>query len=122
MPFPRPAQPSDRKWWVVATIGILLGSVVAIWWGLASTVGTPTWTVLGYRVIDSQAVDVTYLVSRPSGRDVTCVIRAMDQSFATVGLVEVDIPGSDTPSVKQTTRVRTTTRAVTGVIKSCTIL
>jgi len=46
---------------------------------------------------------------------------SLDRSFATVGLVEVHVPGSDASSVKRTTRVRTTTRAVTGVVKTCTI-
>ena len=118
MPIPRPA-PGAAKWWAVATIGILLGSALAVWWGMASTVGKPAWTVMSYRVVDDRNVDVTYLVSRPTGRDVTCVITALDRSFATVGLVEVHVPGSDVTSVKRTTRVRTTTRAVTGVVKSC---
>jgi hypothetical protein len=118
--IPRPARGTAR-WWVVATIGILSGCAVAVWFGLASTVGKPSWTDLGYRVIDNAAVDVTYLVSRPIGRDVTCTIRALDQGFGTVGLVEVHIPGSDQASVQRTTRVRTTTRAVTGVVRSCSV-
>ena len=116
-----PPRPGHAKWWVVGTIGILLGCALAVWFGLASTVGKPSWTDLGYHVIDDRTVDVTYLVSRPIGRDVTCAIRAMDQGFGTVGLVEVHIPGSDTSSVKRTTRVRTTTRAVTGVVRSCSV-
>jgi hypothetical protein len=120
VPIPRPA-PGDTKWWVVATIGILLGCAIAVWWGLASTVGKPSWTVLSYHVVDDRTVDVTYLVSRPVGRDVTCLVRALDKGFATVGLIEVHVPGSDASSVERTTRVRTTTRAVTGVVKVCTI-
>jgi hypothetical protein len=111
---------------VTATIGILLGCALAVWFGLASTVDKnwetlPSWTNLGYRVIDDTTVDVTYLVSRPIGRDVTCVIRAMDRSFGAVGRITVHIPASDTPSVRRTTRVRTTTRAVTGVVRSCAV-
>ncbi|MEO6143249.1 MAG: DUF4307 domain-containing protein [Dermatophilaceae bacterium] len=120
MPIPRPAR-GTRTIWVVGTIGILLGCALAIWLGLASTVGKPSWTDLGYRVIDDKAVEVTYIVRRPVGRDVTCAIRALDKSFATVGLVEVRIPGSDASSVQRTTRVRTTTRAVTGVVRSCSV-
>ena len=120
MPIPRPA-PRDAKWWALATIGILLGCGMAVWWGLASTVGKPSWTVLSYHVIDDRTVDVSYLVSRPTGRDVTCVIRAMDRSFGTVGLVEVHVPGSQASSVNLTTRVRTTARAVTGLVRSCAI-
>jgi hypothetical protein len=118
VPIPRPA-PGAAKWWVVATIGILLGSALAVWWGLASTIGKPSWTVMTYRVIDDRNVDVTYIVSGPTGRPLTCVVTAMDRSFATVGQVEVHIPGSDASTVEHTTRVRTTTRAVTGVVKSC---
>jgi len=106
---------------VVAAIGILLGCAMAVWFGLASTVGKPSWTNLGYRVIDDRTVEVTYLVSRPTGRDVTCLIRAMDRSFGSVGMVSVHVPASETSSVKRTTRVRTTTRAVTGVVRSCSV-
>jgi hypothetical protein len=105
--------------WVFSAIGILLGCAMAVWWGLASTLGAPTWTVVGYQVIDDRNVNVTYLVSRPTGRDVTCMIRALDRSFGTVGLVEVHIPASNASSVRRTTHIRTTTRAVTGTVKSC---
>jgi hypothetical protein len=100
---------------------MLLGSAMAVWWGLASTVGRPSWTLMGYHVIDDRSVDVTYVVSRPTGHDVTCTIKALDKGFATVGLIEVQVPASDTSSVRRTTRVRTTTRAVTGVVRSCTM-
>jgi hypothetical protein len=118
VPIPRPA-PGTAKWWVVATVGIMLGCAIAIWWGLASTLGKPSWTVMSYHVVDDRSVDVTYLVSRPTGQRVTCVITALDGSFATVGLIEVAVPPSSETSVERTTRVRTTTRAVTGVVQSC---
>ena len=120
MPIPRPA-PGHARAWALGTVGIVLGCAVAVWFGLASTLGKPSWTDLSYHVIDDRTVDVTYLVSRPTGRDVTCVIRAMDKGFGTVGLLEVTIPGSDSRSVKLTTRVHTTTRAVTGVVRSCSV-
>jgi len=120
VPIPRPA-PGTARWWVVGTLGILLGCAMAVWLGLASTVGRASWTDLSYRVIDDKAVDVTYRVRRPIGRDVTCAIRALDKGFGTVGLVEVHIPGSDTALVQRTTRVRTTSRAVTGLVRSCSV-
>lgn len=119
MLIPRPA-PGTATRRVIASIGIGLGCAMAIWWGLSSTVGKPSWTLLSYHVIDDRSVDVTYLVSRPASSGVTCVIRAMDRSFGTVGLVEVRLPSSATTTVRQTTRVRTTSRAVTGVVRSCT--
>jgi hypothetical protein len=120
VPIPRPA-PGQAKWWVTATIGILLGCALSVWWGLASTLGKPSWTVMSYRVVDARTVDVTYLVSRPTSVDVTCQVQALDASFATVGLVEVHVPGSEVTSVRRTTRILTTARAVTGEVASCTI-
>jgi hypothetical protein len=120
VPIPRPA-PGTTTWRVLATIGIVLGCAAAVWFGLASSLGQPGWTDLGYRVIDDRTVDVTYLLSRPIGREVTCVVRALDRSFGTAGLVQDHVPGSDASSVKRTTRVRTTTRAVTGEVTSCSI-
>lgn len=119
MPIPRPA-PGHARAWVLGTIGILLGCALAVWFGLAS-VQEVTWKDLGYRHIDDRTVDVTYRVWHPIGRDVTCVIRALDQGFGTVGQAQVHIPGSDPVSVQRTTRVRTTTRAVTGLVKSCAV-
>jgi hypothetical protein len=118
--IPRPP-PGHAKLWVLGTLGILLGCALAVWFGLASTLGKATAQDLGYRIVDDRAVDVTYRVSRPAGRDVTCVIRAMDRGFGTVGQIEVHIPGSDQASVQRTTRVRTTARAVTGVVRSCSV-
>jgi len=120
VPIPRPA-PGKARAWVLGSIAIVLGSAIAVWFGLASTLGKPSWTTLSYHVVDDRTVDVTYLVSRPSDRNVSCVIRAMDKGFATVGLLGVDIPGSESRSVKLTTRIHTTTRAVTGVVKSCSV-
>jgi len=119
VPIPRPA-PGARKQWILSSLGILLGCALAVWWGLSSTLGHPTWTDVGYHVINDEAVDVTYLVSRPKGHEVTCVIRALDRGYATVGMIEVHIASSDQASAERTTRVRTTSRAVTGVVKSCT--
>lgn len=120
MPVPRPA-PGTLKWWVVGVIGCTLGVAVAVWLGLAMTSDPVTWTDLGYHVVDDRTVDVTYDVHRPPGRDVTCVVRALDLQFGTVGITEVDVPATSEPSVHRTDRVRTTTRAVTGVVKSCAL-
>jgi hypothetical protein len=120
VPIPRPA-PGTARWWVVGTIGITLGCAMAIWLGLANTVGRPSWSDLSYHVVDDSAVDVTYVVGLPAGRSVTCAIQALDKSFGTVGVVEVRIPAAAASSVQRTTRVRTTSRAVTGVVSSCSV-
>ena len=36
--LPRPA-PGTAKWWVIGTLGVAAGVALAVWFGLASTVG-----------------------------------------------------------------------------------
>ena len=77
VPLPRPA-PGTAKWWVLGVVGCLLGTALAIWWGLASTLGQVTWTDLGYAHVTDRSISVTYDVHRPTDRDVSCVVQALD--------------------------------------------
>jgi hypothetical protein len=121
VPLPRPA-PGTAKWWVVAAVGCLLGTALAIWWGLASTLGQVTWTDLGYAHVTDRIISVTYDVHRPTDRDVSCVVRALDNHHGTVGAVTVTIPAGGEASVHRVTVVKTTTKAVTGEVQTCSVL
>ena len=70
-------------------------------------------------MVDDRSVQVDFDVHRPEGQAVTCVVRALDQAFGTVGTLEVRIPASPEGSVHRQVTVRTTTRAVTGVVRDC---
>jgi hypothetical protein len=119
MRLPRPA-PDQRRWWVVGIAGCLLGTAAVVWLALSASLGRVTWTDTGYRVLDDRTVEVEFDVHRPEGQAVTCVVRALDQGFGTVGTVEVRIPASPEAAVHRQVTVRTTTRAVTGVVRECT--
>jgi len=121
VPLPRPA-PGTAKWWVVGIVGCLAGTALAIWWGLASTVGQVTWTDLGYQHATDRSITVMYDVHRPVGHDVSCVVQALDNRHGPVGAVTVRIPAGEQASVHQVTTVQTTTRAVTGVVQGCSVL
>jgi hypothetical protein len=118
MPLPRPA-PGTLKWWVIGTIGISAGVALAIWFGLSATVGLPTWQTTSYKVVDDQTVTVGFEVRSPGGKPLTCTVRALGRDFATVGSVEVDIPASASEMTSEKVTVRTTSRAVTGEVKTC---
>jgi hypothetical protein len=118
MPLPRPA-PGTEKWWLIGVLGCAVGVAAAVWFGLSMSLGKVTWTDTGYRVVDDRTVEVDFDVHRPAGQAVSCVVRALDQGYGTVGTVEVAIPASPERSVHRQVTVRTTTRAVTGVVKSC---
>lgn len=118
MPIPRPA-PGTTRWWVVGTVGVLLGAAGAVWFGLASTVGSVRPEVTGYRVESDTAIVVEYDLHRPEGTAVTCRIDAIDAGKARVGTVEDAVPAEGPASVHREVRLRTTVRAVTGVVDSC---
>ena len=118
MPLPRPA-PGTGRWWVVGIVGCTAGAARATWRGLANSRGRVTWTDTGYRVLDERSVRVEFDVHRPSGQAVTCRVQALDTTFGVVGVVDVDVPATEHRSVHEEVVVRTTSRAVTGVVDSC---
>lgn len=107
------------RWWVIGTVGIAAGVALAVWFGLASTVGRVAWQVTGYHVVDSGRTDVRYQVSREHGRPVVCDVVALDVSHATVGSISQRVPASSSTLTTVVARVRTTGRAVTGDVRDC---
>jgi len=118
MPLPRPA-PGTTRWWVVGTLGCLAAVAVIVWWGITTTTGSVRPEVTGYAVESDQSVRVEYDLHRPPGVAVVCRISALDSGKARVGIVEDAVPAAGPASVHRSVRVRTSTRAVTGVVDSC---
>jgi len=118
MPLPRPA-PGTGRWWVIGTIGCAIGVALATWLGLANSLGRVTWTDTAYRVVDDRTVTVDFDVYRSPGQAVQCRVRALDQAFGVVGVVDVAIPAGEARSVHRQVTIRTTSRAVTGTVQSC---
>ncbi|MBB2985630.1 DUF4307 domain-containing protein [Terracoccus luteus] len=118
MPLPRPA-PGTAKWWVVGAVGIALGVAMSIYWGLHATVGLPTWQTVSYKVIDDRSVRVDFEVTNPGGTALTCTVQALAQDFSTVGTVRVAVPASGNERSEHRVTLRTTSRAVTGEVRTC---
>lgn len=119
---PRIPAGTDRRrlaWSVVGGIvGLVVGLVFIVW--MTRNEGQRiTATTVGYRVVDDTSVTVSFDVSRPPGLAVTCTVRATDGHFTPVGSAMVPIPVGGDQVVHQEATVRTTTRAVTGVVQDC---
>ena len=119
MPLPRPA-PGTARWWVIGVVGCLAAVGVIVWWGVVTTVGGVNPEVTGYRVDSDTAVTVEYDLHRPTGVAVVCRINALDSGRNRVGTVEDSVPAQGPASVHRVVSLRTTVRAVTGVVDSCT--
>lgn len=119
MPLPRPA-PGTTRWWVVGILGCLVAVGVIIWWGITSTTGSVRPEVTGYRVESDTAIVVEYDLHRPAGTAVICRVSALDGGRNRVGTVEDAIPAEGAASVHRVVALRTSVRAVTGVVDTCT--
>ena len=117
MPLPKPA-PGTLKWWVVGVLGV--GAMVGwvVWYGIASTVGAISPQVTGYQVSSDSAVRVDYALIRPADTAVSCVVVALDERKGRAGAVTDEIPAGAT-HVQRTVEIRTSHRAVTGIVESC---
>ena len=114
------AAPRRRRGWAVA--GGIVGLVVAVlvgWWTLRNEGQRITATTIGYRVESNTTVTVSFDVSRPPGLAVTCTVRALDGHFTVVGAADIVVPPEGERVVHLEKAVRTTSRAVTGVVQDC---
>lgn len=118
MPLPRPA-PGTGRWWVIGIVGCTVGAALAIWLGLANSLGAVTWDDTAYNVVDERRVVVDFDVHRSPGEAVTCTVEALDKSFGVVGRVDVPIPASTQRSTHRQVVIRTASLAVTGTVKTC---
>jgi hypothetical protein len=120
MTLPRPA-PGTLKWWIIGAVGISAGIALVVWFALSATLGLPSWQTYSFKVVDDRSVTVTFDVHRPGGQPLTCTIEALDRDFGRVGSVSFAVPKTETDSSRHTATVRTTTRAVTGQVRTCTM-
>lgn len=111
--------------------------IIALWaLGIATTVtaGWLGWTMAtgqpfsvqdyGYKVVSSEQVDVTFLVTKDADVKLTCAITALNPGYAEVGRRDVIIDRGDGPSdsEKFTVSVRTSQEATTGILDGCSTL
>jgi hypothetical protein len=109
-----------RRGWTIA--GAIVGVVAAVvigWWMLRNEGQRITATTVGYKVESDTSVAVSFDVSRPPGLAVTCSVRALDSHFTVVGTADIVVPPEGEQVVHLQKTVRTTSRAVTGVVQDC---
>jgi hypothetical protein len=70
-------------------------------------------------VIDEYSTNVTFEVSRSPGQSVSCDVTVLNQSFAIVGFLTVDVEASSSRSTVISSTIRTTELGVSGLVQSC---
>ncbi len=115
---PDPRTPSGRRQWLA--LAAVLAAVAAVsWYGWATTAGQVRPEVTAYDVRSDAAIRVEYDLVRPEGTPVTCRVSALDSRKGRVGVVTDEVPAAGGPVVHRIVDIRTSARAVTGVVESC---
>ncbi|GAA0294401.1 DUF4307 domain-containing protein [Kineococcus aurantiacus] len=115
---------TGRPWYrrpvrlAAAVLGAALLLAYGVWLSVDQSRG-PSYTEISHRVLDDRIAEIRFSVTRPAGTAVRCQVHALDESSAEVGLLQVDVPASPETDVQQTVQVRTTSRAVTVGVESC---
>ena len=74
---------------------------------------------IAYEVIDEYSTNVTFEVSRNLGQAVSCDLTVLNQSFAIVGFLTVDVAASESRSTVISSSIRTTELGVSGLVDGC---
>lgn len=105
-------------WIILIAVAVLI--VVAFgWMTVASQMDNVDSDDLGFELVDEHSVDVRFQITGAQGRDVVCVVEALDEEFGVVGWKVVEIPASDSHSQALSASVPTVSEATTGLVNSC---
>lgn len=74
---------------------------------------------IAYEVIDEYSTTVTFEVTREPGQAVSCDLTVLNQSFAVVGFLTVEVAPSTSRSTVISSTVLTTELGVSGLVDDC---
>lgn len=109
-----------RRWpWVVVIVAAA-AVVAALGWSVVSNqMNAVDSDDLGFELIDEHTVEVRFQVTGVQGKDVGCVVEALDEEFGVVGWKVVELPAGDSHSQTFSATVPTVAEATTGLVKAC---
>ncbi len=118
--YGRPIGTRRRRQTTAATLAILAGVGWAAWATSTSTTPRVHWLTVGYVVDGPGRTRVILDVSLPRGTRTVCTVRALDQGFGEVGILDVPIGPVSAGHVRRTVAIPTSQLAVTAMVKTCT--
>lgn len=124
---PKRALSKKAKIIILSVVGVL--SLTWIIWAVAGANTGVTQKLVSYEVVDPTFATVDLSVTKDPGATAKCAVKAMNESYATVGwnVITVGPNGTDDGSANGRTttvrgQMRTDSLAVTGVVENCWIV
>lgn len=110
---------SNRRWWVIGSVGVAVMAALAVWFGVSATAGKVHWYNGGFEVVSDEQVEIRFDVRRDPSRAVECQLHALDAKHARVGTGSVVVPPTEKSPSRHIESLRTVSRATTGYVDSC---
>nr|WP_314843175.1 DUF4307 domain-containing protein [uncultured Microbacterium sp.] len=108
--------------WIVV-IAIAAAVVIAFgWMTVTSQMNAVDADDLGYDLVDEHTVEVRFQLTGVQGKNVACVVEALDEEFGVVGWKIVEIAAGDAHSQALAATVPTVSQATTGLVNSCWVV
>ena len=108
-----------RMPWIIGGIVALVVVGAFGWMIVAQSMSSVDADDLGFDLVDEHIVDVRFQVTGVQGKDVVCVVEALDEEFGVVGWKVVEIPAGDSHSQAVSASVPTVSAATTGLVNTC---
>jgi hypothetical protein len=108
-----------RTPWIVAIVIALLAVGAFGWMTVTSQMNAVDADDLGFDLVDEHTVDVRFQVTGVQGKDVVCIVEALDEEFGVVGWKLVDIPAGERHSQAVSATIPTVAAATTGLVNTC---
>ena len=110
-----------RLWLVVASAAAFVAvfTLWVVWGGLLEAPAKFEAVDSAHQILSDSEVSVTVEFNVPPGTPAKCALQALNSTFGIVGWRVVDVPPSVNQNQVLTETVRTTERAVTGLIYRC---
>lgn len=111
-----------RPWILPLAAGIAIVAAI-VWVVWVATADKPFQArVYGYEVTGEHSTTVKLDIHRPKPLPLECTVYAQADDHSIVGERTLKIPASSKVTIRLTTSITTERRAVTGVLKGCTVL
>lgn len=116
-PEPTDAARRLQRWGLAALV--VLAMLVLGWIGSGVLRDPVQWKTIGFRIDGPASTQVTFDVTTDPGVGATCRVQVLSQSYAQVGVLDVEVPPADERTRRVTVTVSTVEEGVSGVVDSC---
>ncbi|WP_084622218.1 DUF4307 domain-containing protein [Demequina oxidasica] len=109
----------SRKGLIWSGVGVAALIAVTAWFGLSTASDPVRWTDVGFVADAPTEATVTYNVYLYTDASADCTVRALNSSFAEVGVATAHIDRADGVEQQVTTTIVTTEQATTATVNYC---